>query len=159
MSLIFGCNLNALYFFFLFRNENQNLIPYPCKHREVLISNLWIDLRTLLLLKKKALEHAIPRTAYVSYKFFLHIEFVGFLVIPVADPETFERGGQETWNISRRARQPFFGLFFTGQGGGHGPLAPLPPGSATEYSCSINVCPVKHKKRRPKKFKMAKSGL
>ena len=42
----------------------------------------------------------------------------------------FGGGGQETWNISRRARWPsFFGLFFTGQGWGHGPLGP--PGSAT----------------------------
>ena len=47
------------------------------------------------------------------------------LLETVADPETSE-GGQETWNISRRERQPScFGLFFTGQGGGG--MAPLAP--------------------------------
>ena len=45
----------------------------------------------------------------------------------VVDPETSERGGQETWNISRRTWWPsFFGLFLQARGG----TAPLaPPGS------------------------------
>ena len=52
---------------------------------------------------------------------------IGHVTKAVADPENSERGGQETWNISRRAQRPsFFGLFFTGQGGG-GAMAPLAP--------------------------------
>ena len=45
----------------------------------------------------------------------------------VADPETSERGGQETWNISRCAWRPsFFGYFLQARGGGMGP-PPLDP--------------------------------
>ena len=41
--------------------------------------------------------------------------------------QTSERGGQETWNISRRTGRPsFFGLFLQARGGGHGPLGPPP---------------------------------
>ena len=48
----------------------------------------------------------------------------------VADPETSERRGQKTSNISRRIRWPsIFGLFLLGRGGGMAPLAP--PESAT----------------------------
>ena len=54
------------------------------------------------------------------------------------DPETSERGGQETWNISRRTRWPsFFGLFLQARGGII-PLAPL-PGSATAHISIVNV--------------------
>ena len=46
-------------------------------------------------------------------------------MFPVADPETSEGGGGETWNISRRARRPsFFGLFLLGEGGGWPPCPP-----------------------------------
>ena len=48
------------------------------------------------------------------------------VIYAVADPETSERGGQETWNISHRGWWPsFFGLFL--QAGGGGGMAPLPP--------------------------------
>ena len=48
--------------------------------------------------------------------------------LPVADPETSERGGQETWNISCRARWPsFFGLFLQARGGGAWPPCSPPP--------------------------------
>ena len=53
-------------------------------------------------------------------------------VVPVADPETSERGGQETWNISCCIRRPSFFAYFYKRGGGRGPLGP-PPRSATEY--------------------------
>ena len=49
----------------------------------------------------------------------------GLLDITSSGSRNFGEGGQETWNISRRARQPsFFGLFL--QGGG-GPWPPWPP--------------------------------
>ena len=45
----------------------------------------------------------------------------------VADPDTSERGGQETWNISRRTWRPsFLAYFLQAGGGGHGPLGPPP---------------------------------
>ena len=65
--------------------------------------------------------------SHIGYKY----KFVTVLyyspTTPVADPETSEKGGQETWNISHHARWPsFLWLFFTGRGGGgHGRLGPL----------------------------------
>ena len=65
-------------------------------------------------------------------KLIADLSFTG--VISVADPESSEGGGQETWNISRHVWWPsFFYLIFTGQGGAWPPCPP-PPGSATGYN-------------------------
>ena len=53
-----------------------------------------------------------------------------YIIISVADPETSERGGAETWNITRRIRRPSFSLLIFTNKGGHGQFA-NPPGSAT----------------------------
>ena len=49
----------------------------------------------------------------------------------VADPAAW-KGGWETWNLCGRLWRPSFSWLLFTRPGGHGPLAPPPPGSATE---------------------------
>ena len=71
---------------------------------------------------KKSLMHIWVTSQLQNYRYLTPV----FPYAHSSGSQKLRRGGvQETWNISRRVWQPsFFGLFFTGRGGGG--MAPLP---------------------------------